>query len=109
MAIGSPTGGKPTAGANSESGAPGYTVVEIALPGVAGTEFTHILPASTKYFWVKTKGRKRVIIKHTTGGAEWKVKGGSIFRSPELTLAATLTITMESPDTGDTVEIIQWA
>lgn len=94
----------------SASGATGFTVTEIALPGTANTEFSHVIPSSAKYVWIKTKGTKRLEIYHVSAGTDrWKLKGGEKFFSPELTLSGTLTVYMSSPDVGDTVEIITWS
>ena len=107
MGIFNPTGS--ASGSSSLSGAGALTVDHIALPGIAGTEFTHTFPAGTKYFEIKTRGIKRIDLAEVTSATEtFRIKGGRSYRSPELSLTGTLTIYMTSPDTGDIVEILTW-
>jgi hypothetical protein len=102
----------PTGSASSTSnttGASSFSVTEIALPVTPGTEFTHVVAAGTKRFEISTKGTARFEIAATTASANtFKVKGGNCFRSGSLEITTSLTLFLTSPDSGDTIQIIEW-
>ena len=87
-------------------------IVNVPLPGVAGTEFTYTFPEGTKAFTIKTRGNAVLQVGTTVGSSGttyWKILGGNCLPSAELNVPLSgLTLYLQSPKTGDTVEILIW-
>lgn len=89
------------------------TIVNVALPGVASTEFSYTFPTGTKRFTLKMRGNSRLQVASTSGSSGttyWKMGGGNYLDSTTLNVqAGGLTLYIQSPDVGDVLEILQWS
>lgn len=105
MGVFNPTG----SASGNPNGPSSFVITEVALPGIAETEFTHTIASNTKRFSINTKGTKRFRVAPVTAATDtFKVKGGNTFESGDLVLTGALTLYFTSPDTGDTLQIIEW-
>lgn len=83
--------------------------VQTLLLVSADTEYSAVLPAGTKYFSFQNRDDGLLKYRSTSGGPYWTVFPGQPHPIYNIKGTATITLYLESPKSGQTVEILSWA
>lgn len=93
------------------SGATTPSIQNVSTPVIAGTEFTVVIPQSTKMFLLRSRDRATMQVGFNLGDSStnyFTVNSGSILSQDSLALTSNLTIYLQCSKGSGVVEVFQW-
>lgn len=86
----------------------GFDITTVAIT-LANTEYTYSFPAGTKGFQIQNRNDAVIKLRKTSGGAYWTFFPGQPWFPVNIKGTAAISIILESPSAGQTVEVLYWS
>ena len=101
-------GAAPDSAADEEDGVVTPTIFHLSMP-LANIEYSYAFPTNTKEFFIQTQGfiLKYAYVATQSGTVFWTLKRNNYFHKWNI-IAENLTIYVQSPSAGKTLEIQSW-